>query len=146
MKSIEVKTRKNPIDKILKTIDEKKQEIKKVMELQKQKDNEKKQLEKKFQAMNSKCNLDSICKDSNFIEKIKRKDQEIGGERFLEKFEKINNKIDHLKMKGFRLIVEHEENKKRAKHQKKVELSRINESDDPTKQSNIIINSDILDK
>lgn len=110
--------------------------------------------------MANKYNNDSICQDSNFIEKIKRRDQQIGGERLLDKLGnfiylylwnhyllvQINNRVDYLKMKGFRLILQHEENKKKERHSKKKELSKINESNDFVRQPSIILNADILDK
>lgn len=71
-------------------------------------------LEIKFTEMANKNNLEFPPEyDDKIIEKIKKNDYWLGGPNLIDKFEKINNKIDHLKMKGFKIIVQHQESKKK---------------------------------
>mmetsp|Transcript_27434 Transcript_27434/g.24313 ORF Transcript_27434/g.24313 Transcript_27434/m.24313 type:complete len:95 (-) Transcript_27434:37-321(-) len=45
--------------------------------------------------------------DKKFIEKIREQDYWMEGPNLIEKFEKINSKINVLKTKGFRIILNH---------------------------------------
>jgi hypothetical protein len=77
-------------------------------------------LEIKFTEMANKNHMDFPPEyDEKFIERMRKNDYWMEGPNFIEKFEKINNKIDNLKMKGFKIIVQHEESKKKRMPNKK---------------------------
>lgn len=118
LKMTEVKTRSNPIEKLLISIDSKKKEVRKIMAQKKLEQQANKLLQRKFDEMANKHKNDLVGYDEKFIEQIKSKDLLMDGPNLLEKFEMINNRIDTLKRKGLKIIVQHEESKKSTKKAK----------------------------
>lgn len=84
--------------------------------------------------MANKHNISNINEDAEFIEIIRRKDELIGGVDLLQNFEKINNKINQLKMKGFKIILQHEENMRRKKQKKRAKILKSSTSVDALKR------------
>ena len=100
-----IRERKNPIDRLLVSIDAKKREVNKLIKKNKQKMKEDKLLEAKVNEKKNTFGESYPMHDQKFIDKIREQDYWMEGPNLIDKFEKINTKIDHLKMKGFRLIL-----------------------------------------
>jgi len=143
LKAISVRTRSNPIDKLLKSIEQKKQEIKKEIIKNKQLDRENRRIEKKFQELARRKHHDDVHHDLGFIERIKMQDELIGGNSLIENFSKINSRIDNLKMKGFRLIVQYEESKRQAMKEQKAKEINADLNDEIIKESGLQTNNDL---
>eukprot|EP00345_Euplotes_harpa_P004911 CAMPEP_0168331110 /NCGR_PEP_ID=MMETSP0213-20121227/8138_1 /TAXON_ID=151035 /ORGANISM="Euplotes harpa, Strain FSP1.4" /LENGTH=225 /DNA_ID=CAMNT_0008334823 /DNA_START=775 /DNA_END=1449 /DNA_ORIENTATION=+ len=143
LKAISVRTRSNPIDKLLKSIEQKKQEIKKEIIKNKQLDRENRRIEKKFQELARRKHHDDVHHDLGFIERIKMQDELIGGNSLIENFSKINSRIDNLKMKGFRLIVQYEESKRQAMKEQKAKEINADLNDEIIEESGLQTNNDL---
>jgi len=114
-KAVKVFTQKSPLDKLLISIAQKKKEVRKVMAQKRSNSKADKLLEKKINEMNKKITVGNSKFNEQFLNKIRENDDFVEGPNFLDKFQKINDKVNILKMKGFRMIFQHGENKKLLK-------------------------------
>ncbi|CAI2362799.1 unnamed protein product [Moneuplotes crassus] len=108
----------NPIDVLLESIDAKKKEVRKLIEkkkiqMQKEKIFEEKVKQKAFKSFRGPL-------QDKFIDQIRQKDSLIGGPSFIDQFSKINSRVDSLKMKGLRIIIQQHLEKKNAEKKEKI--------------------------
>jgi len=64
------------------------------------------------QKVKEKASQKKDVKMGKLIERIKQKDGEVDGADFIERLDRINSRVDRLKMRGLRIIIHHHLRKK----------------------------------